>query len=76
MSEESEALVCKLAAAVIGLPFPQIRHRWAGVYDQLSSPSDDELYLRREVTRGVVVVTGVGGRGMTISPAVASETFA
>ena len=47
-----------------------------GVYHQLASPSDDELYLRREVSPGVVLVSGVGGRGMTIAPAVAEATFA
>jgi FAD dependent oxidoreductase TIGR03364 len=75
LSEEAASLVHGLALAAVGTPFPSIRRRWVGVYDQMAQVSDDELYLRREVAQGVVVVTGVGGRGMTISPAVAERTF-
>lgn len=75
LSEEAALAVQQLALGAVGTPFPKIRRRWVGVYHQLVSASDDELYLRRELTPGVVAVTGVGGRGMTISPAVAEETF-
>ena len=75
ISEEAALLVHRLALEAVGAPFPNISRRWVGVYDQMVEVSDDELYLRREVARGVVAVTGVGGRGMTISPAVAESTF-
>lgn len=54
-------------------PLPPVERRWAGVYSQVT---DDSLYFRAEVETGVVVVTGPGGRGMTLSPAIAEETFA
>jgi len=75
VSEEAALLVQQLAVGAVGTPFPRIRRRWVGVYHQLASVSDDEVYLRRDLASGVVAVTGVGGRGMTISPAVAEETF-
>ena len=48
--------------------------RWAGVYSQVT---DDPLYHRADVAAGVVTVTvtSLGGRGMTLSPAIAEETF-
>lgn len=75
VSEEQIALVEQLARRVIGLPFAPIRRRWTGVYHQLAAVTDDELYFRREVAPGVVAVTGAGGRGMTLAPAIAEETF-
>jgi glycine/D-amino acid oxidase-like deaminating enzyme len=48
--------------ALLGHEPPAVERRWAGVYS--------------EVKAGVVVVTGPGGRGMTMSPAIAAETFA
>ena len=60
------------AAAVIGPAMPRVVRRWAGVYSQTT---DGRLYARHDVMEGVVVVTGVGGRGMTCSPAIAAETF-
>jgi glycine/D-amino acid oxidase-like deaminating enzyme len=42
------------------------------VYSQVT---DDRLYYRSEVEPGVLLVTGPGGRGMTMSPAIAEETF-
>lgn len=75
MSDEAVARIELLARGVVGIPFPPIHRRWLGVYHQLSKVSDDELYFRREVAPGVVAVTGVGGRGMTLAPAIAEETF-
>lgn len=60
------------AEAVLGVPTPPTRRRWAGVYSQVA---DDSLYHRGTVAAGVTVITGVGGRGMTCSPAIAEETF-
>jgi FAD dependent oxidoreductase TIGR03364 len=60
--------------SLLGHEPPPIERRWAGVYSEVTDPS--MLYFRREVEAGVVVVTGPGGRGMTLSPAIAAETFA
>jgi glycine/D-amino acid oxidase-like deaminating enzyme len=43
------------------------------VYCEVTEPG--ALYYRAEVEAGVVVVTGPGGRGMTMSPAIAAATF-
>ena len=61
------------ASALLGVPLPRVQRRWAGVYSEVvGTPA---LYHRSEVTPGVVLVTGPGGRGMTCSPAIAEETF-
>jgi FAD dependent oxidoreductase TIGR03364 len=60
-----------VAAALLGKPVPPVRRRWAGTYAETIG---GELVHRQEVTPGVWLVTGPGGRGMTISPAVAEVT--
>lgn len=52
---------------------PVVRRRWCGVYSQVEGGA---LYARVEPEPGVIVVTGPGGRGMTLSPAIAEATFA
>ena len=47
--------------------------RWTGVYSQAL---DGAICHRRQVQLGVWVVTGPGGRGMTLSPAIAEQTIA
>jgi len=64
-----------LAARVeefLGRPLPAIRRRWAGVYSQCVDPG--HLVSRTSAADGVWVVTGPGGRGMTLGPAIAEET--
>jgi FAD dependent oxidoreductase TIGR03364 len=63
------------ARLVIGPAMPRIERRWSGVYHQLADPAPDEIYLRKQVARGVSAVTGAGGRGMTLAPAIAEESF-
>ncbi len=65
----------EVAESVLGRRLPVIRRRWAGVYSQLV-PGSDEIYHRSWVADGTVLVTGPGGRGMTLSPAIAEQTFA
>jgi len=60
------------AEAVLGWPLPPVVRRWAGVY---TGTTDDRLYYRTTVDDGIVVVTGPAGRGMTLSPAIAEETW-
>lgn len=62
-----------VAGDVLAEPLPAVARRWAGVYSQVTDPA--LLYLRAEVAAAVQVVTGPGGRGMTLAPAIAEETF-
>jgi FAD dependent oxidoreductase TIGR03364 len=64
-----------VAELILGRPVPPVRRRWAGVYSQLV-PDAPGLYHRSWPAPGVMLVTGAGGRGMTLSPAIAEETFA
>lgn len=56
---------------IFGREVPRIEKRWDGVYSQSTS---EDIYLRREIAPGVHIVTGGGGRGNTLSPAIAEET--
>ena len=60
------------AEDLLGWPLPPVVRRWAGVY---TGVTDDRLYYRTTVDPGVVVVTGPAGRGMTLSPAIAEQTW-
>jgi len=60
------------AERVLGGPLPPVIRRWAGIY---TGVTDDRIYYRSSPDPGVVVVTGPAGRGMTLSPAIAEETW-
>jgi FAD dependent oxidoreductase TIGR03364 len=60
------------AEDVLGWALPPVVRRWAGVY---SAATDARVCVREEVEPGVVVITGLAGRGMTLSPAVAEQTW-
>jgi len=57
---------------LLGRPLPPVIRRWAGVYSQCTDPA--QLVCRRQVDDGVWVVTGPGGRGMTLGPVIAEQT--
>ena len=57
---------------LLGRPLPTITRRWAGVYLQCT---DDRLWYREQVDTDVMVVTGAGQRGLTLSPVIAADTF-
>lgn len=59
------------AAQLLGRPLPRVARRWAGVYAQAA---DGVVVHREQVRPGVWLVTGPGGRGMTLSPAIAETT--
>jgi len=61
------------AEAVLGWDLPPVIRRWTGVY---SVSTDDRVCYRAEVEPAVWVVTGPAGRGMTLSPAIAADTWA
>lgn len=60
------------AELVLGRPLPPVVRRWAGVY---TAVTDDRIYYRTSPGPGVVVVTGPAGRGMTLAPAIAEQTW-
>jgi FAD dependent oxidoreductase TIGR03364 len=59
--------------SLLGEPMPPVRRRWAGVYCQRL---DQGLYLREQLAERTWVVTGAGGRGMTLAPAIAEDALA
>ncbi|MGH9016905.1 MAG: TIGR03364 family FAD-dependent oxidoreductase [Acidimicrobiales bacterium] len=61
------------AEDILGWTLPPVQRRWAGVY---AAATDERMCLREEVEPGVVVITGLAGRGMTLSPAIAEQTWA
>jgi glycine/D-amino acid oxidase-like deaminating enzyme len=58
--------------SLLGGPMPPVRRRWAGVYCQLAGGG---LYHRERLGAATWVVTGAGGRGMTLAPAIADEVL-
>ncbi|MGE2713347.1 TIGR03364 family FAD-dependent oxidoreductase [Mycolicibacterium litorale] len=61
-----------LVEELLGRALPPVERRWAGVYSQCVDPG--ELVCRRSPAADVHVVTGPGGRGMTLGPVVAEQT--
>jgi FAD dependent oxidoreductase TIGR03364 len=61
------------AESILGRPLPPVVRRWTGAYSQCL---DESICHRRQARPGVWVVTGPGGRGMTLSPAIAEQTLA
>jgi FAD dependent oxidoreductase TIGR03364 len=72
VQEAPYAYLVELVEQLLGRALPPVRQRWAGVYSQCLDP--DRLVCRESVGDGVWVVTGPGGRGMTLGPAIAEET--
>ena len=73
VGEDAYEHLLGVATRLLGTGIPPVRRRWAGVYSQVTGTG---LYHRSEVAPGVVLVTGLGGRGMTCAPAIAEQTFA
>jgi glycine/D-amino acid oxidase-like deaminating enzyme len=68
-------IIAGAARQLIGPAMPRIERRWTGTYHQMDPVRSEEVYLRREVAADVSIVTGAGGRGMTLAPAIAEESF-
>ena len=65
-------MLARRVEALLGSPLPPIVRRWSGVYSQ---HTDGDICHRAQPLTGVWVVTGPGGRGMTLSPAIAETTM-
>lgn len=61
------------AESILGTSLPPVERWWAGVY--VARTDDQEIWHHGDVEPGVVTVAALGGRGMTISPAVAEHTL-
>jgi FAD dependent oxidoreductase TIGR03364 len=72
VDEAPYAYLVEVVEELLGRALPPIRRRWAGVYSQCVDPG--ELVSRTFVADGVWCVTGPGGRGMTLGPAIAEQT--
>jgi len=62
----------RVVTSIFGAPGPKIARRWDGIYSESTGPA---IYFRKDIEAGVTVVTGGGGRGNTLAPAIAEETF-
>lgn len=72
ITEAPYTYLTNLVEELLGRSLPPIRHRWSGVYSQCLEPG--RLVYREQVAEGVWVVTGPGGRGMTLGPAIGEQT--
>jgi FAD dependent oxidoreductase TIGR03364 len=57
---------------LLGRQLPPVVRRWSGVYAE--SLDKDALVFRKQVAESVWLVTGPGGRGMTLGPVLAEQT--
>lgn len=62
----------EVTEAFLGRPLPRVVRRWAGVYSQSVDPG--AVCTRVRAADHVWVVTGPGGRGMTLGPAIGADT--
>ncbi|ALR11203.1 FAD-dependent oxidoreductase [Mycobacteroides saopaulense] len=60
------------AEELLGHKLPPVVRRWAGVYSQCTDPN--QIVYRHQPAPGIWVVTGPGGRGMTLGPAIGEDT--
>ena len=61
-----------IASDFFGVKLPPIAQRWSGVYSQRT---DGAVCDRRRIASNVISVTGPGGRGNTLAPAIAEITL-
>jgi glycine/D-amino acid oxidase-like deaminating enzyme len=72
VDEDPYTYLLECAERILGSHLPPVQRRWAGVYSQAT---DERVVHRARLDANITVVTGLGGRGMTLSPAVAEQTF-
>jgi FAD dependent oxidoreductase TIGR03364 len=72
LSERPSQYLQARLGELLGGEAPPVVRRWEGVYHRCS---DDRIWYREEIDDGVVVVTGAGGHGLTLSPAIAEDTL-
>lgn len=61
-----------IASDLFGRKLPPILHRWSGVYSQ---QTEGAICDRRRIATNIISVTGPGGRGNSLAPAIAETTL-
>jgi FAD dependent oxidoreductase TIGR03364 len=72
LNEDPFIYLHDVASALFGYKLPPITHRWDGVYSQRT---DGAICDRRKIATNITSVTGPGGRGNTLAPAIAEATI-
>lgn len=72
MREDAYAYLLDEITAILGKNAPPVRTRWTGIYSQNTS---GEVCVRERVSERIMLVTGPGGRGNTLSPAIAEASL-
>jgi len=72
LDEKPYEYLHNIASELIGHKLPPIAKRWSGVYSQRT---DHAICDRRQIAPNIISVTGPGGRGNTLAPAIAEETI-
>ena len=72
LAEDASLELLHRAERLLGATLPPVARRWEGIYAQCI---DGAVCAREELSPGVWMVTGPGGRGMTCSPAIAADTL-
>jgi len=72
LEEDPYTYLHEVASNLLGKKLPPIVNRWDGVYSQRT---DGAVCDRRKIAHNIISVTGPGGRGNTLAPAIAEETI-
>jgi glycine/D-amino acid oxidase-like deaminating enzyme len=72
LEEDPYTYLHEVASNLLGKKLPPIAQRWDGVYSQRT---DGGICDRRQMAHNIISVTGPGGRGNTLAPAIAEETL-
>jgi glycine/D-amino acid oxidase-like deaminating enzyme len=72
LEEDPYTYLHEVASNLLGKKLPPIAQRWDGVYSQRT---DGAICDRRQMAHNIISVTGPGGRGNTLAPAIAEETL-
>jgi glycine/D-amino acid oxidase-like deaminating enzyme len=71
MREDCFNLLLDEVELILGVR-PRIMSRWNGIYSQ---NTQEQVCVRRKVSDRIMLVTGPGGRGNTLSPAIAEDSI-
>jgi len=72
LDEDPYTYLHEVASNLLGKKLPPIAHRWDGIYSQRT---DGAICDRRKIAHNIISITGPGGRGNTLAPAIAEETI-